>query len=159
MSISYSIAYSSQLSSKDIGKKIEALGFQFDPKHGGRHPIVSTVTYFSDDMIIDLIEEDTLGREIFKDEFDVKISHKIIISVPDDISYADENTQKIINLLVDLCSKCMELVFLFNGEKVLLLKKKTKLDLDSISPFWSEKNKLIIREGCGEFGMSELPVI
>jgi hypothetical protein len=159
MSISYSIAYSSLLTVKEIGQKIESLGFQFDQKHGGRHPIVPTMTYFSDGLIIDLIEEDSLGKEIYSDELGMNINQKMIIAVPDDISYTDENTQKIIKLLVQICSECEEIVFLFNGEKVLLLKNKTKLELDSVSPFWSEQNQIRISEGCGEYERNKLPVI
>ena len=159
MSISYLIVFNTNLGSKDVGSLIEKLGFHNDPSNSGRSPIVPTLTYFKGGLLVDLIEANELTKDIYNDELKINVTYKIVISVPNDISYKDDDTRMMLDLLAEINSYCDDLAFLFNGEKVLSLKTKGKLELDSGSEFWTEENQMIIQERCGNYRYVALPVI
>ena len=140
MSINYTIAIGVIEDINLLNQCFDEIGFIKNTSLTSENTVVDYQTFTIGNLIADIIEANELARNIFEETLEISITQKIIIHVPDDISYSDNDTCYIMQLINKLLEKVNFLAFLFNGEKLLLIKTKDKLAIDSSSKIWSDKN-------------------
>ncbi len=113
-----------------------------DPTHCGRSPTVKTITLLKNNLVLDIQEVQESIQDFYALELDVKVNRFILISPGSLFTSMSDDSEMIVSIVCEILqSESGDLVMLFLGEFVILMRKDQKLIIDESYDFWNSRNE------------------
>lgn len=144
MSISYWVNFAWSAPYGEIAELlVSELGFDpYAPENDGSSSHPSIVRLLSDYFQISLSRSSADWREMIRDDVGAEVCTDLVFTINDEFTTQGEGGRALTRVVGLLLQRVKgDVVFLFEGEKVLLLRDASGTRIDPVAGFWNARNQ------------------